>query len=652
MRSYSWILITVLLFGFTAFSQQKTTEHIVSKGETISKIAKQYNLKASDIYELNPEAKNGIKFKSVLLIPIASQNDISSSKASLTPEIIHEVLAKETLYGISKEYSVAVDDLYKANPTLEESGLKVGQKLIIIGGTLRKKKVSPKELTAATEDLQTSIKYTEGIEYEVLPKETKYNIAKEHGITVAMLDMANPILQTEELKVGQKIIIPVKKYVPDVVSESKEVVLPKKEDEVSGKLILKDVMVSSPSNITVEAVKETVGFEYEVLPKQTKYSIAKEYGITVADLDNANPKLEGKALKVGQMIMIPAKVKQAVVASESKESTQEKKEVAPKVEEKTKATVENVLPTVEVVKKESTTDSGIIHEVLQKETKYGIAKEYGITVADLDKANPNLESEGLKIGQKINIPAKETNGVSSEKEIQSGKETAVANTQISNTEKTTVVKPVIENKIEEVTVTHKVLAKETKYGIAKHYGITVKELERQNPKIATKFNIGSLLTIRSPKITNPTVVKQEFVGEPMEEESNINSYHGPEFIDQLILTASENIGVRYRIGGTSKDGFDCSGLMCTAFGAHDIQLPRTSLEQSRYGEVVELDNAQKGDLIFFKTRGGRQINHVGMVVEVADGDVKFIHASNSGVIISSIKESYYSKRVVQVNRVL
>ena len=68
---------------------------------------------------------------------------------------------------------------------------------------------------------------------------------------------------------------------------------------------------------------------------------------------------------------------------------------------------------------------------------------------------------------------------------------------------------------------------------------------------------------------------------------------------------------------------------------------------------VDVENAQKGDLIFFKTNGRSQINHVGMVVEVCDGEIKFIHASvGGGVIISSIKEKYYSQRLTQINRVL
>jgi cell wall-associated NlpC family hydrolase len=136
-------------------------------------------------------------------------------------------------------------------------------------------------------------------------------------------------------------------------------------------------------------------------------------------------------------------------------------------------------------------------------------------------------------------------------------------------------------------------------------------------------------------------------------EYNVKSFHGTDFLDQLVSTASENIGTRYRTGGTTKDGFDCSGLMCTTFGNFDIQLPRTSIEQSQYGVKIDNDDAQKGDLIFFKTNGRRQINHVGMVVEAVDGDIKFIHASVSGgVMISSIKEKYYRKKVSQINRVL
>lgn len=121
----------------------------------------------------------------------------------------------------------------------------------------------------------------------------------------------------------------------------------------------------------------------------------------------------------------------------------------------------------------------------------------------------------------------------------------------------------------------------------------------------------------------------------------------------MIERASENIGSRYRTGGTTKSGFDCSGLMCTTFGAFDIKLPRTSLEQSSIGAKINTQEAKKGDLIFFKTNCRSQINHVGMVVEVCEDEIKFIHSSvSNGVIISSTKEKYYQKNFSQINRVL
>lgn len=121
--------------------------------------------------------------------------------------------------------------------------------------------------------------------------------------------------------------------------------------------------------------------------------------------------------------------------------------------------------------------------------------------------------------------------------------------------------------------------------------------------------------------------------------------------EQLINVANENIGVRYRFGGTSKNGMDCSGLVTTAFNTFNISLPRSSRDMATIGDKVTKNEAQKGDLIFFKTRGSR-ISHVGIVTEVLEDEIKFIHSSTSkGVIISSTKEAYYHRTFAQINRV-
>lgn len=128
-----------------------------------------------------------------------------------------------------------------------------------------------------------------------------------------------------------------------------------------------------------------------------------------------------------------------------------------------------------------------------------------------------------------------------------------------------------------------------------------------------------------------------------------------QIIDEIIRSASENIGIRYKTAGTTEAGYDCSGLVYSTFGLYDIDLPRSSYEQSKTGTELgqNLKKAKKGDLIFFKTNRRSQINHVGIITEVENDDIKFIHASTSkGVIISSMREPYYQNTFVQVNRVL
>lgn len=121
---------------------------------------------------------------------------------------------------------------------------------------------------------------------------------------------------------------------------------------------------------------------------------------------------------------------------------------------------------------------------------------------------------------------------------------------------------------------------------------------------------------------------------------------------QIINSAFDFYGVRYRYGGTTENGIDCSGLVLNAFSQASIDLPRRSLDMAKVGEKVKKTDAQKGDLIFFKTKGSR-INHVGIITEVSQDEIKFIHSSTTrGVIVSSTKENYYHNRFVQINRVL
>ncbi|GIZ09101.1 C40 family peptidase [Flavobacterium sp. UMI-01] len=125
--------------------------------------------------------------------------------------------------------------------------------------------------------------------------------------------------------------------------------------------------------------------------------------------------------------------------------------------------------------------------------------------------------------------------------------------------------------------------------------------------------------------------------------------------DKIVRHAVQHLGAPYKPAGKTSSGFDCSGLVYSTFGAFDINLPRTSYEQATAGKSLGKNTAQaeKGDLIFFKTNRSSRINHVGIVTEADKNEVKFIHSSTTkGVIISSTKESYYEKSFTQLTRIL
>lgn len=121
----------------------------------------------------------------------------------------------------------------------------------------------------------------------------------------------------------------------------------------------------------------------------------------------------------------------------------------------------------------------------------------------------------------------------------------------------------------------------------------------------------------------------------------------------IVETAKEYIGVKYKSSGTTKTGMDCSGLVYTSFLAYDIELSRISSDMAKEGREISTSKAEEGDLIFFKTNNSKTINHVGIITENYKGEIKFIHSSTSkGVIISSLNESYYAKAFEKIKRII
>lgn len=241
--------LVLLLLGVTNFvfaQQEKSFKHTVSQGETIAQIAKKYNISEKEILQLNPGAENGLQENTSLVIP--NQQSISyllkKNNVAAVTYTKHQVTAKETLFGIAKQNNISVEALEKANAETLANGLKEGQILQI-----------PSEKTNAI----SSVKETNisGNFHEVQSKETLFSIARLYNVSVKDLDELNTDLLKEGLKIGQRIAIPNKKKT-----------------------------ISGAARIINTETKF-----HTVLPKETKYSISKKYGITIEQLEMQNPEI-------------------------------------------------------------------------------------------------------------------------------------------------------------------------------------------------------------------------------------------------------------------------------------------------------------------------------------------------------------------------
>lgn len=181
---------------------------------------------------------------------------------------------------------------------------------------------------------------------------------------------------------------------------------------------------------------------HKVAKGETINQIAQKYNVTPFDIYQLNPDAQS-GLKPNSILLIP-------------KSSSKKTAVAPV---KTNLQVQN-------------------HLVIAKETLYGIEKKYGVSDEALKKANPFLEKDGLQIGQTLIIPSN------------AAIKSSVATAKPLNT----VIKPASGK--QEAVVYHEVLAKETKYSIAKKYGITIAELEKKNPEVVSNLPIGFKLLIK------------------------------------------------------------------------------------------------------------------------------------------------------------
>ena len=134
---------------------------------------------------------------------------------------------------------------------------------------------------------------------------------------------------------------------------------------------------------------------------------------------------------------------------------------------------------------------------------------------------------------------------------------------------------------------------------------------------------------------------------------NSKPYALPALADSILERGMSLIGTRYRYGGTSESGFDCSGFIGYLFREEaGMKLPRSTREMINVdAPLVARNNLKPGDLLFFSTNGRGRVSHAGIYL----GDDQFIHSSSrrsGGVRIDKLGDSYWSKTFMEAKRAL
>ena len=283
-------------------------------------------------------------FITICMVCLFFTFNVSSQEKNRT----HKVEIGETITQIAQKYKVTPQEIYQLNPDAQ-SGLKPNSVLLIPKSFTKKTAV-----VAAKENLQAKT-------HLVLAKETLYGIEKKYGVSDEVLKKANPFLDKDGLQIGQTLFIPLNAAKKSIIVTAKSL------------------------NITVKPsiVKQEVIVYHEVLAKETKYSIAKKYGITIAELEKKNPEVTDN-LPTGYKLIITGNVPK-------------KDKIVTIIQSKKEAVKPDPVKVAESI-------NYLSYEVKSKETLYSISKMFGISQEELITLNPTI-AYGVTEGMILKVPS-------------------------------------------------------------------------------------------------------------------------------------------------------------------------------------------------------------------------------------------------------
>ncbi len=285
------------------------TLYTIIPGDSFYGLARRFNITVNAIVVANPGVDpNDLQIGQIICIPAPPIGNCPGG-------FLYAIRSGDTYYAIAQRYGIVVDALIAANPGVDPNRLAIGQVICV---------PAPRPTPTPT---PTPIPCPGGQLYTIRSGDTLFAIASRFNTTVAALRRANPGIDPNSLRVGQIICIP----------------------------------VPAPTTTPVPCPG---GQLYRIRSGDTLFSIAEDFGTTVAALRRANPGINPNNLRVGQVICIPVPA-----------------------------------PTTTPIP----CPGGQLYTVRAGDTLLNLANRFNTTVQDILDANPGLVRP-IRVGQVICIP--------------------------------------------------------------------------------------------------------------------------------------------------------------------------------------------------------------------------------------------------------
>lgn len=428
--------------------------------------------------------------------------------------ILHKVDPKESYYSISRKYNVNVKDIQAYNNNI---GLQIGSVIKV-----------PTEIPFIQKPVvgnSPNINATTFFEYTVAAKDNLNLIAERFATTVPEIKKLNN-LNSINLQVGQVLKVPFTKSATNV---------PTNTNVISNKTI----------ETTNPTAAENLVTEHTVKPKEYLGVIAKQYGISVEDLKEANG-LSTNNLSIGQVLKIPTK------------TTGQPEKITEVV----------MTPPPPVTN----------HEVKPQETIFTIAKKYDTTADYLRQLN-NLSTNTLKVGQSILVPKTE---------------------KIASTKATPITAPTPA----EPSFEHVVTNGETIYSIAQKYQLTTYQLKTYNNLASTELKVGQKLIIKGEKPNMVSTASQNTDDEPTDSTETLKNPNLKRPAAVYGLNKIEEKGTGVWISDPDLDQNKMLILHRTAPVGTIIQITNPMTNRSTFAKVVGkfTENETTKDVIIVMTK--------------------------------------------------